>query len=127
MQKGRRFSVRSKMSATAFILSLTGAIPIQTVPRPRLVADSIRFSVHAPRSCSQNCGAVIRSLLPRTTIARGAFPTGPPYGDALDSAWMYSGSSTTMNSQACWFLAEGAFIAASRMRSILSFSTFPGM
>ena len=32
-----------------------------------------------------------------------------------------------MNSQACWFLAEGAFMAASRMRSTLSFSTLPGM
>ena len=77
MQKGMRFSVRSKMSEIAFILSLTGATPIHTEPSPRLVAESMRFSVHAPRSCSQNCGADIRSLLPRTTIARGAFPTGP--------------------------------------------------
>lgn len=39
MQNGIRFSVRSNMSAMAFILSLTGAMPIQTVPRPRHVAQ----------------------------------------------------------------------------------------
>ena len=78
MAKGIRFSVRSNRSVMAFILSLRGAIPIQTDPRPTDVAPSIRFSTHAPRSCSHIWGTFMLSLLPRTTIARGALATGPP-------------------------------------------------
>ena len=55
---------------------------------------------------------------PRDTMQSGALPTGLAYGEASDRTPMTSGSSTTTNSHACWFLAEGALMAASSIFSM---------
>ena len=98
---------------TASILSSTGAMPIQHVPRPRDAAMSRMFSVAAPMSCCHICGTVMSVDTPSGTMQSGALPTGLAYGEASDRTPMTSGSSTTTNSHACWFLAEGALMAAS--------------
>lgn len=98
---------------TASILSSIGAMPIQHVPRPRDAAMSRMFSVAAPMSCCHIWGTVMSSDTPSGTMQSGALPTGLAYGEASDRVPMTSGSSTTTNSQACWFLAEGALMAAS--------------
>ncbi len=87
-------------------------------------ASSRRFSIAAPQSCCQNSD---RSSLPQTRIDAYAWAFIPMLPDTPARRALVSGSATTTKPHGLEFLALGAFMADSSMRTMSSLGIFPSV
>ena len=101
-----------------------GYTPHQHVPYPMECASRSRFSIAAPQSCCQNSE---RSFLPHMIIATEASKTMEKFGDRFPNFFLTESSVTTTNDQGREFLALGAFIADSSIRSMSARGISPGV